>query len=91
MRRVDELRTVTISTAAGRTVEGQVRVRGIDARAGGRGFRLERREPVSVLIRENGSLRRVALPRPERRALAIWIAAPVAALIARRIVARRRS
>jgi hypothetical protein len=91
MRRLDELRTVTISTAGARTVEGQVRVRGIDARAGGRGFVYERREAVSLLIREPGSLRRVALPRARRSALAVWIAAPIAACIAKRLVARRRS
>jgi len=91
MRRLDDVHTVTISTAGGRTVEGQVRVRGIDARAGGHGVRFERREPVSLLIREGGSLRRVALPPPQRGPLAIWIAAPLAALIARRLVARRRS
>ena len=92
MRHLDELRTVTISTANDRTVEGQVRVRGIDARAGGRGFVFERREPVSLLIREQGSLRRVALPQTRHSGLAAaWIAAPIAACIAKRLVARRRS
>lgn len=92
MRRINELRTVKVADGPGHSVEAVVRVRGIDAMAGGRGFVLHSEEPVTLLVRDRDSLRRVAMPeRNDGMSPVAFLAAPIAALaIARMFRGRRR-
>jgi hypothetical protein len=59
----NELQTIRVTTAGDRTVEGVVRVRGVDARVGRRGFIVERQTPVAVVVHTHAGVRRLALPR----------------------------
>lgn len=92
MRVTRTLRTVKVADGRGRSVEAIVRVREIDARVAGQGAVLRTEEPVTLLVRDRDTLRRVAMP--EKRggfpALA-WMAAPVAAMVIARVCRPRRS
>ncbi len=92
MQRTIETRTIRLATDALRSVEGRVRVEGVDARAGGRGVLFERHRPVSVVVREAGSERELAIGEPAWGARPwLLLAAPAAALFVRAVVRERRS
>lgn len=89
---IDELRTVTVSSRPGRTVEAVVRRRGIDARVGGRGFVFQTEKPVTLIVREPDTLRRVAMPvTDDRGRMLALVAAPAAAALIARMFRPRRS
>ena len=75
---------MALASDARRTVEGRVRVEGLDARAGERGVLIERHRPISIVVREAGQERELAIREPAGRvprwALAV---APAAALFVR--------
>lgn len=76
----DELRTVRVADGTGRSVEAVVRRRGIDARAGGRGFVFQSEEPVTLLVRDQDTLRRISMPeRNEGPSAIAFLAAPIVA------------
>ena len=93
MRLLNELRTVTLSDTPDRRVEAVVRVRGLDLRGrAARGLHVEQREPVQVVVREADTVRWLNLPPGEgARALAMFVAAPIAARALTRILKPRRS
>jgi hypothetical protein len=91
MRRIDELRTVKVADGAGHSVEAVVRVRGIDAMVRGRGFVFQSEEPVTLLVRDRDSLRRVHMPeRKEGPSPAAFLAAPVVAFVVTRMFRPRK-
>jgi hypothetical protein len=74
----NELHNVKVSDRRGRTVEGIVRVRGIDARVAGKGFVFEQQVPVGVMVHTHSGVQRIAVPRYDAgRGLALALAAPV--------------
>jgi hypothetical protein len=86
----NDLQSVRLETGDDRRVDALVRVRGIDARANGRGFLYERHHPVALLVDEHGRQRRVEFPAEGGIHPAFYVA-PVAAYLAVRMVLRRRS
>jgi len=88
----NELRTVTVSSRPGRTVEAVVRRRGIEARLGTTDFLVQSEAPVTLIVREPDTLRRVAMPATEDRGrMVAFVAAPVAAAVIARMFRPRRS
>jgi hypothetical protein len=87
MRIINETRTVPLTSSHDVTVEGLVRVRGLDARAVGRGFVYERHAPQAIAMVRAGSTQVQKLPRDGalRRAVAL-IAVPALALLLRRLL-----
>lgn len=98
MKLVNETQRIAVATVHGKTVEGVVRVRGINVRSG----RLHepaatwlavhdliRREPVAVIVRDAGGERTIAVPQPRPRDLR-WLMAgvPVMAWLATRLFRR---
>jgi hypothetical protein len=82
----DELRTVKVADGLGRSVEAVVRRRGIDARAGGRGFVFQSEEPVTLLVRDRDTMRRISMPeRNEGVSAVAFLAAPIAAMVVARM------
>ena len=81
-----------VADGAGHSVEAVVQVRGIDGTAGGRGFVFQSEEPVTLLVRDRDSLRRVQMPeRNDGPAAAAFLVAPIVAFaIARMFRPRRR-
>lgn len=78
MRIINDLSPITVSSDARRTIDAVVRVRGVDATAGGRGVRAEQHTPVAIIVRDEHGVRRIALPQHSSHTLA-FLAAPVAA------------
>lgn len=89
MRIINDLRPVTVASDGAREIDGVVRVRGIDATAGDRGVRFERRVPVAIIVRDAGGVRRMTLPEQHTNALA-FIAAPLAAFAISQAFRRRQ-
>jgi hypothetical protein len=82
----NELRTVQVADGPGRTVEAVVRRHGIDARADGRGFVYQSEEPVTLLVRDRDTLRRISMPeRNEGVPAMAFLAAPIAAMVVARM------
>ena len=92
MKLLNENRTVPILAEPGRSVDGVVRVRGVDLAFAGRGPVAATHEPVAIVVRDGGTLRRTALPaRSEPGALSLAAAlAPLAAVLVTRHVRRTR-
>lgn len=86
------MRTVKVADGAGHSVEAIVRVRGIDGMANGRGFVFQSEEPVTLLVRDKDSLRRVQmLERNDWPPAAAFLVAPIVAFaIARMFKPKRR-
>lgn len=90
MRILNETRTAPVAYARGRRIEAIVRVRGVDARVGGRGFSYQRHEPQAIILRGEDDIARVAIPGHAMNLAGA--AAPVAIyLLARALVKRRRT
>jgi hypothetical protein len=90
VRILNKTQTLPLGRSEGRSIEAVVRISGIDARAGGRGFVYERRDPQAVLVRGEDDLSSIDI-RPSGGVPVARIAAPVAAyLLARVIFSRRR-
>jgi hypothetical protein len=89
MRILNETRTAPVAYSRGRRIEAIVRVRGVDARVGGRGFAYQRHEPQAIILRGEDDIARVTIP---GRAMNVaGAAAPVAIyLLSRALVKRRR-
>jgi hypothetical protein len=86
-----ELRTVRVADGPGHSVEAVVRVSGIDARIDGRGFVFQTEEPVTLLVRDKDSLRRVQMPERDEGVPAIaFLAAPIAAMVIARMFKARK-
>ena len=87
MRLINQLQSVNVSAADGRSVEASVRVRGADLRVGGRGVVFEQCDPMTVLVHGRDSVTRLALPPSGGAgAVAACIVAPVAARIIVRVL-----
>lgn len=88
---INELREVTIDSDGRRVIEAVVRVRGFALSSGERRVRIERQEPVALLVREADTTRRLALPAaPNSLAtLAVIAGAPLVAHLSRRLFRRR--
>jgi hypothetical protein len=87
----NELHNVSVSDGRGHSVEGVVRVRGLDARVNGRGFVLERRQPVGVVVHTASGMQRMALPRSDATAgVAAVIAGPLLFLAIKRFFKKGR-
>lgn len=88
----DELRTVTVSSRPGRTIEAVVRRRGIDVGFGERRFTVQSEEPVTLIVREPDTLRRVAMPQTDDRGrMMALVGAPLAAVFIGRMFRANRS
>ena len=82
----DELRTVKVADGPGRSVEAVVRRRGIDLRADGRGFVFQTEEPVTLLVRDQDTLRRISMPERNEGVPAVaFLAAPIVAMVVARM------
>jgi hypothetical protein len=87
----NELHNVSVSDRRGRSVEGIVRVRGVDARVNGRGFVLEQRQPVGVVVHTSSGMQRLALPRHDAAGgAAIALAGPLLFLATKRFLKKGR-
>jgi hypothetical protein len=83
MRLINEVRRYSLSAGA-HAGEAAVRVRGIDARVGGRGVTVERHEPLDVTIAGR------AYPLPTSRGMgAAFALMPVAAFVLGRLLKRK--
>lgn len=92
MAYIDELRTVMVSSGPGRTVEAVVRRRGIDIGVGERRLSIQSEEPITLIVREPDTLRRVAMPATDDRGrMLALIAAPIAAMLTARMFRPKRS
>jgi len=92
MRLVRDEYTVEVARDMTRTVEGVVRVRGIDARVAGRGVVVERRDPQAVIVRDGGRVTRLTIPPSQRAGMLLAFAlVPVAGMFVRSALASRRS
>jgi hypothetical protein len=91
MKLTNETRRQRIATSGGRPVDGLVRVRALDVRVLGRGFVVENREPVAVLVSEDGSEARFGFPRSTPGQLIMMAAAPIAAFAVARLLRPKRS
>jgi hypothetical protein len=89
VRILNKTQTLPLGRSEGRSIEAVVRISGIDARAGGRGFVYERRDPQAVVVRGEDDLSRIEI-RPADGVPLIRMAAPVAAYLLTRIIFRRR-
>jgi len=86
----NDLQTVTIAARDGWTVEGVTRARTFDARVAGRGWVFAQREPVAVIVRDGGGVRRATLrERDEAPWVAAFVAAPLVYLAIRRSMRKR--
>jgi hypothetical protein len=90
MKLRNELEHVVLADSRGRSVEGVVRVRGIDARFAGRGLILQSQEPVAVLLRSPAGVSRMAMPAPSLAPAAAMMAAPALYLAVSRILRKGR-
>ena len=91
MRVHSELQNVRIADGPGRTVEGIVRVREVDARVHGRGFVYQRQQPIGVVVHTRSEVQRVALPRNGAFAsAAAALAGPVLFLATKRFFRKGR-
>jgi hypothetical protein len=92
MRILNEERTTELSTTGGRTIEGRVQVRGIDARTQAQGFLYERHVPVALVVREGSEVREIPIESESigRRVMPFVVAPVVAWLITRGLRGRRR-
>ncbi len=79
LKLTNEVRTLTMHRDGRRSVDANVRVRGLDARVRGRGFVREWHQPLELTIREQDTVRRVELP-AERTRLMLKLA-PVAGYV----------
>lgn len=87
----NELQNVSVSGGRGRSVEGVVRVRGVDARVNGRGFVLERRQPVGVVVHTSSGMQRLTLPRQDATTgIAAVLAGPLLFLATKRYFRKGR-
>jgi len=90
MRILNETRTALVAYTRGRRIDAVVRVRGVDARAGGRGFAYQRHEPQAIILRGEDDISRVAIPGHAMNVAGA--VAPVAIyLLSRALVKRRRT
>jgi hypothetical protein len=90
MRILNETRAAPVAYSRGRRIEAIVRVRGVDARAGSRGFSYQRHEPQAIILRGEDDIARVAIPGPTMNVAGA--VAPVAIyLLSRALVKRRRT
>ena len=87
---MNETRLVPLISRHGLDVSARVEVRGIDARAGQRGFYSERLTPAEVIVRSPQGEQVYAIDRGSSgpRPLAC-IAAPVAALVLMQLIRRK--
>jgi hypothetical protein len=99
MRFIREERLVPLVRGGARELDGVVRVRGLEAErswrtapaSGHDETRIERHEPVAVIVREDGGERRIAMPQPAQPPpLIAYAAGPVLALIAARLLKKGR-
>lgn len=91
MRVRNELQNVSVADGPGRTVEGVIQVRGIDARAAGRGFVYERQQPIAVVVHTQSGVQRLALPRYDALpGIAVALAGPVLFLATKRFFRKGR-
>lgn len=89
MRILNETRTATVAYSGDRRIEATVRVRGVEARAGSRGFSYQQHQPQSIVLRDEDEIIRIDIPRPAMNVVSA--AAPVAIyLLSRALVKRRR-
>ena len=85
---LNKTETVPLGRTQGRSIEAVVRISGIDARVGGRGFVYERRDPQAVIVRGEDDLSRIEVR--TAGAPVARLAAPVAAYFLARVLLRRR-
>jgi hypothetical protein len=91
MRLRNDIETLRLGALAGDEIFGEVRVRGIDALADGRGFVFAQQVPLRVTVRRRDGTQTAEIPSPPRlRGIVAVAAAPVAAILLTRFVARRR-
>jgi hypothetical protein len=87
----NELQNVRVSDRNGRTVEGVVRVRGVDARVGDRGVLVKMQDPVAVVVHTPSGVQRHALPRYDAfPGVAAAIAGPALFLATKRFFRKGR-
>ena len=92
MQLVRDEYTVEVARDATRTVEGVVRVRGLDARVAGRGGVIEWRDPHAVIVRDGGRVTRLTVPVQQRAGMLLaFVLVPVAGVFLRNALASRRS
>lgn len=86
-----ELHHARIVDDGRRVVDAEIRVRGLDARFGRRGFVVERQEPVAVVVRTPKGMHREVLPRPRTfRTLSFALAGPALFLAVRQTLKKGR-
>jgi hypothetical protein len=87
----NELQNVVVAAGHGRSVEGIVRVRGIDARVDGKGFVFEEQVPVGVVVRTHSGMQRITVPRYDAfPGIAVALAGPALYLAAKRFFRKGR-
>ena len=90
MTLLNDLRRQRVAYAQGRTVDGEVRVRGLDLHVAGRSIVVERRVPVAVVVMDGGRESRYRLPREPGIPAVAFVAAPIAAFVVARIFSPKR-
>ena len=89
MRILNETRTATVAHSRVRRIEATVRVRGVEARAGSRGFSYQQHQPQYIVLRDEDDITRIDIPRPAVNVAGA--AVPVVIyLLSRALVKRRR-
>jgi hypothetical protein len=83
---------VPVARDASRSVDGVVRVRGIDATVAGRGAIIQWREPHAVVVRDGDRVTRLAVPATDRAGMLVaFVLAPVASyLLSKAFSGKRR-
>ena len=89
MKRTSEVRTITVYRDAERSIDANVRVRGFDARAGGRGFARESYQPLGITVREMDTIHRLELP-VAKSSLMLKLAPVAGFLLVRALVKKGR-
>jgi hypothetical protein len=90
MRVRNEVRRVHIATLPGREVDALVRVRGIDATAGGQGVVAGSEDPLALIVRTPEGERRMQIETRQPPVAAIAVVPVLAYTLGRFIVRRRR-
>ena len=86
-----EERRVPLARSGDATVDGVVRVRRLGVMREGKGFTFERREPVGVVVRRAGHEERIWLhERPSDKIVLAFIAIPIAARLAAKLLTHSR-
>jgi hypothetical protein len=84
--------SVPVARDARRSVDGVVRVRGIDVTVAGRGAIIQMRQPHAVVVRDGDRVTRLTVPATDRAGMLVaFLLAPVASyLLTKALSAKRR-